>query len=252
MKNIYRVFKVDDNEFFKEIRDFFKSTPLYLIDGHHRYEAALKYMKEMKASRGEKYTGKEPFNFVLSCLFNFYDETVKISSVHRGVKKLNTPVTEIFKSFSNDYKFAALQFNNQREEMIARKKLAFLINESRKTGNLSFGFYHKAALNRYFLFTYKTKVSNVTDVDFFNKMILPKIDVSSTDIGYFYDSETPYESVKTGGYEAFFLLNGSSKEKVMELIESNKVLSPRSICFIPQIPNGLFLFSFRYSGFLTE
>ncbi|MGC8764971.1 MAG: DUF1015 family protein [Brevinematia bacterium] len=254
-KTNYKLFKIDNVELFKEVKNFFKNTPVYIVDGHSDYEAALKYMKEMKSQKGQKYTGKEAFNYTLVCLFNFYNDGVQINPVHRGLRKLNIPITEFLKVLSIDYKFAALQFNNQREELIARRKLSLLISENRGKGVVSFGFYHKAALNRYFMLSYKSQTGNFVDIDVLNKTLLAKINVSPLDdsvVSYFYDYETACEYVKNGTHEATLFLNGTNKSKIIGLMDNNKESSPNSFCLFPQIPVGLILFSFRYSGFLAE
>ncbi len=247
MKNIYKIYEVDDNDISNLIKSYFENNTIYLIDGHHRYEAALKYMKEKKEELGNKYTGKEPFNFVLSCFFNYYDEAIFINPVHRGIKSFGMSVTDILKKLSSDYKFALIQFNNPKEELIARKKIGFLIEENRKKGLFSFGFYHKGASNKYFILTYNKQLnSDVLDTDVFDKTILSKF--SKPETHYFYDFETSFEVVKNGDVEGVFLINGINKEKIVNMVEKGKIFEPQSFCFSPQIPGGLMLFSYRYSS----
>ncbi|MCX7821685.1 MAG: DUF1015 domain-containing protein [Brevinematales bacterium] len=247
MRNLYKIYEVDEETLSKNIKTFFNDVPLYLIDGHHRYDAALKYMKEKKEELGSKYSGKEPFNFVFSCFFNFYDEAIFINPVHRGVKNFGISITDILKTLSNDYKFALIQFNNPKEELIARKKVNFIIEENRKKGLLSFGFYHKSANNKYFILSYNKQLNaDILDTDFFNKTIISKF--NQPEISYFYDFETPFDVVKSGELEGVFLINGVNKEKIISLIEQNKTFEPQSFCFSPQIPGGLMLFSYRYSS----
>ncbi|MEJ5283709.1 MAG: DUF1015 family protein [Brevinematia bacterium] len=247
MKNIYKVYEIDDQNVSSEIKNFFENSSLYLIDGHSRYEASLKYMKEKKEELGSKYTGKEPFNYVLSCFFNFYDEAIFINPVHRGIKSFGMSITDILKTLSSDYKFALIQFNNPKEELIARKKINFLIEENRKKGLISFGFYHKGAGNKYFILTYnKPANSDTLDSDIFNQTIISKF--NKVDVSYFHDYETPFDVVKSGEIEGAFFINGVNKEKVTNMIDQNKIFEPQSFCFSPQIPGGLLLFSYRYSS----
>jgi len=42
---------------------------VYIADGHHRYETALRYRDEMRAWTGKR-GGDEPFDYVLAFLVN--------------------------------------------------------------------------------------------------------------------------------------------------------------------------------------
>ena len=69
----------------------FESRPLYIADGHHRYESALKYRREQEALLGSA-TGEEPFNFVMMEMVSVNDPGLIILPAHRlirGVKWAN-------------------------------------------------------------------------------------------------------------------------------------------------------------------
>lgn len=58
----------------------------YIADGHHRSAASAKVGKQIREEKGE-YTGEEPFNFFLSCLFP--SGQLQIIDYNRLVKDLN-------------------------------------------------------------------------------------------------------------------------------------------------------------------
>ncbi|MFA5451573.1 MAG: DUF1015 domain-containing protein, partial [Dehalococcoidales bacterium] len=60
----------------------FESKPLYIADGHHRYESALKYRREQEALLGVT-TGEEPFNFLMMELVSITDPGLVILPSHR-------------------------------------------------------------------------------------------------------------------------------------------------------------------------
>ena len=62
--------------------------PLYIADGHHRYESALTYQRERRACAGAA-SGDEEFNFVMITLVDFADPGLIILSPHRLVRGLS-------------------------------------------------------------------------------------------------------------------------------------------------------------------
>jgi uncharacterized protein (DUF1015 family) len=57
--------------------------PLYVADGHHRYESALAYRDEKK---GSNKSAEAPFNFVMMELVDFSQNGLKILAPHRLVR----------------------------------------------------------------------------------------------------------------------------------------------------------------------
>jgi len=62
--------------------------PVYIADGHHRYESALAYMHERRACSASV-SGDEPFNFVMMTLVDFADCGLVILPAHRLVRGIS-------------------------------------------------------------------------------------------------------------------------------------------------------------------
>ena len=89
--NNHIIYKIEDDNLSQEIISFYKDKTLYIIDGHYRYDAALKYKNEMKEQLGTKFTGKEPFNYIISNLFNT-ESNIHIIPYNRLIE--NIPIIE--------------------------------------------------------------------------------------------------------------------------------------------------------------
>jgi len=61
----------------------FAGSPLYIADGHHRYESALAFQREKRADVSS--SGSEAYNFVMMALVDFDDPGVLILPPHRLV-----------------------------------------------------------------------------------------------------------------------------------------------------------------------
>ncbi len=63
---------------------FFKDQPIYIVDGHHRYESALAYAKEVGAYRNEQH----PASQTLFTICNTFEPGLVVCPTHRGIYSL--------------------------------------------------------------------------------------------------------------------------------------------------------------------
>lgn len=81
----HTLWAIDDEGALARLAALFESLPLYIADGHHRYETALSYRKERQAVR-PTWTGDEPENFVLTGLTAAEDPGLLVLPIHRLVQ----------------------------------------------------------------------------------------------------------------------------------------------------------------------
>ncbi len=67
-----------------ELATFFKTQPIYIVDGHHRYESALAYAREMGAYGSDTH----PAARTLFTICNAFEPGLIVLPTHRGVKTL--------------------------------------------------------------------------------------------------------------------------------------------------------------------
>lgn len=85
---IHRIWSITDKDLIKQLQSFFINQRLFIADGHHRYGAALDYKEKQKKIAGDKYTGREGFNYRMATLVNVDDPGVTILPTHRVIKEL--------------------------------------------------------------------------------------------------------------------------------------------------------------------
>jgi uncharacterized protein (DUF1015 family) len=76
---------IDDQEAQARLAGLLESQPLYVADGHHRYETALIYRQERREAR-PTWTGDEPDNFALMGLTAAEDPGLLVLPIHRLVQ----------------------------------------------------------------------------------------------------------------------------------------------------------------------
>src|SRR2546428_207584 len=95
-----------------------KPLPLFIADGHHRYESALRYRNAQRKAHGE--SGTLPSDWVLMYFSNLDDPGLTILPTHRVLPgPLPCPVTVIRQRLAESFTLAAFPFT-QGTELAAR------------------------------------------------------------------------------------------------------------------------------------
>jgi uncharacterized protein (DUF1015 family) len=82
----HRLWVVQKKDFLIQLRDMLKSRKLYIADGHHRYETALKFRDEQREETGKK-DGKQPFDYVMMFLTNAEQDGLIVQANHRALSR---------------------------------------------------------------------------------------------------------------------------------------------------------------------
>jgi uncharacterized protein (DUF1015 family) len=94
MEVLHELWVLEDENIIHQLTSLFteKVPYSYIADGHHRSAASAKVGAQIRQEKGH-YTGEEPFNYFLSCLFP--SDQLQIIDYNRVVKDLNgyTPNT---------------------------------------------------------------------------------------------------------------------------------------------------------------
>ncbi|WP_373649153.1 DUF1015 domain-containing protein [Schlesneria sp. DSM 10557] len=89
---IHRVWVIKDHALIGKVKAELRDKPVFIADGHHRYETALNYRKELTAA-GELTDDLAAPNFVLMQLVGMQDPGLQILPTHRIVSGLPADLT---------------------------------------------------------------------------------------------------------------------------------------------------------------
>ncbi|MGB9613347.1 MAG: DUF1015 domain-containing protein, partial [Candidatus Margulisiibacteriota bacterium] len=87
-KTIHRLWRIDRKSAISKIISEMKDKAIFIADGHHRYEAALRYRNELK-ERNTKFSEDEAYNHVMMYFTPLEEPGLVILPFHRLVKNLN-------------------------------------------------------------------------------------------------------------------------------------------------------------------
>lgn len=89
---IHRLWVVKDHQVISQVKAGLRDKPVFIADGHHRYETALNYRRELKAA-GKLTDDLSPANFVLMHFVGMQDPGLQILPTHRLVSGLPNGLT---------------------------------------------------------------------------------------------------------------------------------------------------------------
>jgi uncharacterized protein (DUF1015 family) len=257
-REAHTLWAITDPEIKRELSQFLSSQPLYIADGHHRYETALTYQQERaqvsyeqipSPFKGEgqceseevkqSLTGNEAFNYVMMELVDFSDPGLVVLPLHRLVRGiapsslvgLGDQLRNFFVLESVPLKIGDRQLpvdsclgilGLQPGSLIVLKKRQDISLEAMMPGN-------RAQAYREF------------DVSILNHIILDKmLDLTSKeDVAYTVDLKDAYQQIKEGKYQLAFLLNPPQPEMVKAVADAQDRMPSKSTYFYPKLPAGL-------------
>jgi uncharacterized protein (DUF1015 family) len=251
-----RFFRVTDPEAIRAAAAGMADLPIFIADGHHRYETSLAYQAWMQ-ERHPLAPPRAGFNYVLMYLSNMLDPDLVIRPAHRllKVKKLAgfseesllAKLPQYFEIEPFDLTASPLKANAEALGSALRRAgeqgtgMA-VVNPSRQAYVLKL----KPGVMDSSLTAHLPKALTKLDVVVLNFLIFEKVmGLSSKEQD---DEEIfQYDSTVTGALEALgkgkvdlaFLLNPTRIEHVQEVATSGLIMPRKSTYFYPKVPVGL-------------
>lgn len=222
---IHRLWVVEAEKDIERTQNDLKGKPVFIADGHHRYETALEFKKEMNRSGG--------WDYVLMFLANISDEGLTILPAHRLVKNLP---------------------ENSLDILSGHFAIEILSSQDDITGALSgyghaIGFCHRNSDNLYLLRHKGSGLENINpalkelDVTILHELIFKKL-LNITEVTYEMDAAETREMVRKGIYDGAFFLNPTGVKDVERVALSGERMPPKSTYFYPKLLTGMVIYKF--------
>jgi len=231
---LHRLWQIDGKMDIEIIKKELEDKAIFIADGHHRYETAFEFQREMREKRTSRcesiptFTGTEPYDYVLMFLANMLDEGLTILPTHRLLKEIP----------DDPYRMLPEYF--EIEPVEADFDIANRISGKRGV----FGFFRNGS-NVWYILRYKKDDlseirSDLRDVDviILHELILKKI-FKINDIGYEMDVNKTLDKVRSGQFSAAFFLNPTKVGDVEKAALSSVRMPPKSTYFYPKLLTGI-------------
>lgn len=234
--------RIDNKDEIEKIVQEMQKSKVFIADGHHRYETALEYAREMQ-KRNPRHTGEEPYNFVMMMFVKLDDPGLEILPTHR-LLKISPRVSESKSLKVRTKKYFKIKTFNSLKGMF---KTLYRIK-------YSFGVYQ--GNGKYCIFSVKNmkEVEQKFESDiplcwrqlnmvilhhFFFKHILQIEPTPQDTIKYVTNPEEAIKLVDKDEYQIAFFLNSIKPEVVREIALSGEKMPHKATYFYPKPLSGL-------------
>lgn len=243
------VWAVTDTAAISQIQHSLAPQPVYIADGHHRYESALTYRRE-RLTLTKASSEDEAFNFVLMMLVDFADPGLVILPPHRLIRGISRLTLD---------------------EMVAKLRLFFAVEELplspgvwQQVDRLLATEADQPKVVLFGLSTEKLMVLKLRDfasasqmMPYFHSELYKRLDVSVVDhiilekvlelssereevtLSYSHTRQDAVDKVLSGEYQLAFLLSPVRAETIKAIADISDRMPRKSTYFYPKAPAGL-------------
>jgi len=250
----HRMWVIQNPRVFKKIADVMRNKPIFIADGHHRYETARNYRNIMRARHGHKPLNKS-YEYVIMYLSNMSDEGLTILPSHRLIREVpDLQPGTLLEKVGTWFDITSFPFKGND----ISKECADLKQNLQEAGrqNTVIAFYHTKP-DQCYLLSLKPGARDQLgddlhaslkklDVLVLSRFILQKgigltkQDLDNDEIIHYQSNMTKAVSqVRSGDYQMAFLLNPTKIDQVQEIANNSLVMPRKSTYFYPKILTGL-------------
>jgi uncharacterized protein (DUF1015 family) len=249
----HEVWAVDRPEAIAQIQEMLADQPLYIADGHHRYDSALTYRRERTAENGSA-TGEEGYNYVMMNLFDFEDSGLVIMPTHRLVKgipakitagmktalKAHFDITELSMKSANVWdKFDKLCGVQTLDSSQVRLGICGLENDRLLVLTLRDIKSVESLMPPGHSETYRKLDVSVVDHLILERLMGFVKDSDHMQIDYNHNRVEAVKQVKDNHYQMAFILGGVNPESIKLIADAGDRMPRKSTYFYPKAPAGL-------------
>ena len=231
-----------------EICRSFNRKPLYIADGHHRYESALTHQRQQLA-RTPAASPRESFNFVMMTLVDFNDPGLVILPPHRLLRGLPPlKVTGLKDKLVAFFDIQKLPLDSPG----VWQRIDELLNEA---GSIRLGLFGLADRNLLIL-TLRDFAAASQMMPYFHSELYKKLDVGLVDhvileellglssqdeakISYNYDRQDAVNQVLAGAFQLAFIISPVKVKTIKAVADAGDRMPHKSTYFYPKLPSGL-------------
>ena len=225
---VHRLWEVSEKKAIAVIGKELENKAVFIADGHHRYETALEYQREMRAKEGPS-DRPRPYDYVLMFLADMGDEGLTILPTHRLVENMPPDAMDLL---SNDFEIEEMRNGFEIPPAIAGKRDVY-------------GLYTGGEI--WYRLSYKGEgIHGVPaalgdlDVTVLHDLIFKQL-LDIERVSYEMDVAKCLQAVRGGAFAAAFFLNATRVEDVERVALASLRMPPKSTYFYPKLMTGMVL-----------
>jgi len=234
----HKVWMSSEPEFVQRVSHFLAPKPIYIADGHHRYETALAYRDERQQSSSSA-VGDQAFNFVMMTLVAFSDPGLMVLPLHRLMRGIPFgTLTGLRKQLETFFEIESVPLGETGLPDVRGATSRVLGLESGRVVGLRL---RQSVSLKEIMPRDHSEIYKKLDVSILQHLIIEKLIApgESGNLAYTPDSEQARKQVESGEYQLAFLLNPIPRTTIKAIADAHDRMPGKSTYFYPKLPTGL-------------
>ena len=250
----HQLWAITDAEALGQLSACLAKQPIYIADGHHRYESALTYRRERRASAPVE--GEAPFDFVMMTLVDFADPGLVIMPAHRLLRGIPVSTVDgLMGRLAGFFEVEKLPLDTAH----LRKQLDGLLAPD--TGDVRLVLYGPEKEHLFMLRLrdpdavrpmmpyFHDELYQRLDVSVVDHVIVEELlglshDTAGTFLAYNHDGADAVQRVRDQEYQLALILRPVRPGVVKAVADSRDRMPRKSTYFYPKAPAGLVFYHF--------
>lgn len=240
----HRLWVLNNEKAMLKIAALMHDKPLFIADGHHRYETALNYRNEMRLFTG-KQSGDEPFDYTMMMFVNMDSEGLTIFPTHRVLKNLPKINHDKFRdNLKQVFTIEQLKSIDAVMSKLAADESSHAIGMYLGNGTFHLLKVKDEDALVEILDGNQSRAWKLLDVTILHQIIINRIlgfgrtNIENS-IKFTTDEKEAVSLVANGGYQMAFLLNPTKISSVREIADNGEIMPQKSTYFYPKLLSGL-------------
>jgi uncharacterized protein (DUF1015 family) len=241
----HTLWAITDPEIKRELSQFLSSQPLYIADGHHRYETALTYQQERAEEQSvTPMKSGEAFQYVMMELVDFSDPGLVVLPLHRLVRGIAPSILGgLGDQIRNFFVLESVPLEAGGPDASKLPSDSCLAILGLQPGSLVVLKRSQGISLEAMMPDDRSRAYREFGVSILNHIILDKMLglTSKENVAYTVDLKEAYQQIKEGKYQLAFLLNPPQPERVKAVADARDRMPSKSTYFYPKLPAGLII-----------
>lgn len=229
--------------------------PLYIADGHHRYESALAYQRERRFGAPAEPV-EEPYDFVMMTLVELSDPGLLILPAHRLVQGIpKSTLSGIMSNLETFFTIKQLSLDDSGIDNalnlltpVTAGSVRLILCGSSDDYLLLLELHNEVAVSR-MMPRFHSEHNLKLDVSIVDYFILEELmgltpDSSGFCLAYTHDAAEALKLVSSREYQLAFLVSPVRPEMIKAIADSGDRMPKKSTYFYPKTPSGLIFYKF--------
>ncbi len=251
---IQRIWAIRDAEVISALQALFQDKQLFIADGHHRYNAALKYRDEMRKTHPD-WSKDDSFNYAMTILVAVDDPGIVLFPPHRMITSIGMDEAMAISFLKDDFIIEKIIVDKSTKALTDAITNDLAGTNDSKIYALYFGDnYYYRILPRSTkeideLLPDKSAAYRALDVTVLQKLLLEKyFKIKSEDlenpevISYTRNIPEALEAVQGGQKQCCVIMNSTKVHELLDVALAGETMPPHSTYFYPKPFSGLIMY----------